>query len=72
MRRISISAMTWLLEPLEFPRRLRLDSVQDISAVELSRRPDPRLRSCAHVLGSAVTADREAMRARSRLFPHRR
>jgi hypothetical protein len=56
------SPVTMLLQSLASSRRLMLDSVRDLSAVELAGRPSPALRSCVRLLGMAALADREVLR----------
>ena len=56
------SPVTMLLQSLAFSRRLMLDSVRDLSALELAGRPSPALRSCVRLVGMAVVADREVLR----------
>ena len=56
------SAVTMLLQSLAASRRLMLDSVWDLSALELAGRPSPALRSCVRLLGMAAVADREVLR----------
>jgi hypothetical protein len=56
------SPVTILLQSLAFSRRLMLDSVWDLSALELAGRPSPALRSCVRLLGMAALADREVLR----------
>jgi hypothetical protein len=55
-------AVAMLLHSLASSRRLMLDSVRDLSAAALSRRPNPAHRSCARLLGMATVTDREALR----------
>jgi hypothetical protein len=56
------SPVTMLLQSLTFSRRLMVDSVRDLSALELAGRPSPALRSCVRLLGMAAVADREVLR----------
>ena len=56
------SPVTLLLQSLAYSRRLMLDSVRDLTALELAGRPSPALRSCVRLLGMAVVADREVLR----------
>jgi hypothetical protein len=56
------SPVTMLLQSLAFSRRLMVDSVRDLSALELAGRPSPALRSCVRLLGMAAVADREVLR----------
>ena len=56
------SPVTMLLQSLVSSRRLMLDSVWDLSALELAGRPSPALRSCVRLLGMAALADREVLR----------
>ena len=54
-------AVAMLLHDLASSPRLMLDSVRDLSAAELSRRPSPALRTCARLLGMATVAYREVL-----------
>jgi hypothetical protein len=56
------SPVTMLLHSLASSRRLMLDSVRDLSALELAGRPSPALRSCVRLLGMSALADREVLR----------
>ena len=56
------SPVTMLLQSLASSRRLMLDSVRDLTALELAGRPSPALRSCVRLLGMAAVADREVLR----------
>jgi hypothetical protein len=56
------SPVTMLLQGLASSRRLMLDSVRDLSALELASRPSPALRSCVRLLGMSALADREVLR----------
>jgi hypothetical protein len=56
------SAVTMLLQGLEFSRRLMLDAVRDVFAAKPARQPISVRCRCARVLGMAVVADRELLR----------
>ncbi len=56
------SAINMLLQSLASSRRLMLDSVRNLSALELAGRPSPALRSCVRLLGMAAVADRAVLR----------